>query len=344
MRPRCVAPRARAARRRALDGRPASIVPASRDVDAASPLEHPRIPQSASSTASALIVVARLHGRRLVGQVRQRPVAVHRAARTAARACAPAATAVERHVSRRRCSRSSTTSTRCSNTASSTVRRALAKAGDLAHGLKTPLAVLAHEAAVADAAGQHELAATIGEQVERMRRQVDYHLAHARAAASGATPGARCTVARVGRRPGPHAAPAARRARHRRSASTSIRDHAVRVQREDLDEMLGNLLDNACKWARSRVIVCSASAGGRRSRSPSTTTARGCRASMREAVLQRGMRADEAAPGSGLGLAIVQRARRAVRRRPFLSIPLRAAVSGRQLRLPANSVTIRLRM
>ena len=59
-----------------------------------------------------------------------------------------------------------------------------AKAGDLAHGLKTPLAVLAQEAERAAAAGQPELGAAIREQVDRMRRQVDYHLAHARAAAS----------------------------------------------------------------------------------------------------------------------------------------------------------------
>jgi len=75
------------------------------------------------------------------------------------------------------------------------VTRALAKAGDLAHGLKTPLAVLQHEANVADANGQRELAVVIGQQVDRMRRQVDYHLAQARAAGSGAAPGARCAVA-----------------------------------------------------------------------------------------------------------------------------------------------------
>src|SRR3954468_9786998 len=72
--------------------------------------------------------------------------------------------------------------------------RAIAKAGDLAHGLKTPLAVLSHEADRAAAGGQAELAAGISEQVERMRRQIEYHLAHARAAASGVTPGARCQI------------------------------------------------------------------------------------------------------------------------------------------------------
>jgi signal transduction histidine kinase len=81
-------------------------------------------------------------------------------------------------------------------------------------------------------------------------------------------------------------------------------DHVVRVQRVDLDEMLGNLLDNACKWARSRVTVeSSASEGG------VVVTVDddgpGLAASMHDAVLQRGVRADEAAPGSGLGLAIV---------------------------------------
>src|SRR5688572_20822424 len=74
------------------------------------------------------------------------------------------------------------------------IHRAVAKAGDLAHGLKTPLAVLASEAERVAAAGQTELAAAIVQQIERMRRQVDYHLAHARAAASGATAGTRTSV------------------------------------------------------------------------------------------------------------------------------------------------------
>ncbi len=185
-----------------------------------------------------------------------------------------------------------------------TVRRALAKAGDLAHGLKTPLAVLTQEAERAEAAGHHDLAATLGQQVERMRRQIEYHLAHARAAASGAAPGARCAVQA--------SAEGLSRTLQRLHAGRGLTilvnastDHVVRAQREDVDEMLGNLLDNACKWAVSRVSLES-------SEIDAVTVITvdddgpGLDRSMWDAVLQRGVRADEAAPGSGFGLAIVR--------------------------------------
>ena len=199
-----------------------------------------------------------------------------------------------------------------------TVRRAIAKAGDLAHALKTPLAVLAHEAEAAERAGHTDLAAVMRQQVERMRRQMDYHLAQARAAASGATPGAHSAVL-------PSAEALARTLLRLHADRPSIGSgraeqvepqgldiqvhvdpaHTVRVEREDLDEMLGNLLDNGCTWARSRVSIASAA-------TPAGVEITvdddgpGLEASMREAVLQRGVRADEAAPGSGLGLAIVR--------------------------------------
>jgi len=183
------------------------------------------------------------------------------------------------------------------------VRRAVAKAGDLAHGLKTPLAVLAQEAARADAAGHRDLAESIEQQVDRMRRQVDYHLAQARAAASGATPGARCAVAES-------AASLARTLQRLHADRVAIdvnvdAAHVFRGQREDLDEMLGNLLDNACKWARSRVAIASA-AGDHSVVITVDDDGPGLDGSMREAVLHRGVRADEAAPGSGLVLAIVR--------------------------------------
>jgi signal transduction histidine kinase len=184
------------------------------------------------------------------------------------------------------------------------VSRAVAKAGDLAHGLKTPLAVLAQEAERAAANGQPELAAAIGEQVERMRRQIEYHLAHARAAASGATPGLRCAV-----RP---SAEGLARTLQRLHADRGIAieidvaaDVAVRCQREDLDELLGNLLDNACKWARARVTLSTAT-DLHRVVLLVDDDGPGLAVPLREAVLQRGVRADEAAPGSGFGLAIVR--------------------------------------
>ncbi len=82
-------------------------------------------------------------------------------------------------------------------------------------------------------------------------------------------------------------------------------DLVVRTEREDLDEMLGNLIDNACKWARSRVVVSATSADGGVAITVDDDGP-GLDVSMREAVLQRGVRADEAAPGSGIGLAIVR--------------------------------------
>ena len=185
-----------------------------------------------------------------------------------------------------------------------TVRRALAKAGDLAHGLKTPLALLAQDAERDRAAGHCEIADAIDEQVDRMRRQMDYHLAHARAAASGATPGLRSPV----RDSAEGLARTLRRLNVDRGIVIDVAAppaHVVRAGREDLDEMLGNLLDNACKWARTRVTIESRA-------TPASVTilvdddGPGLELSMREAVLRRGVRADEAAPGSGFGLAIVR--------------------------------------
>ena len=184
------------------------------------------------------------------------------------------------------------------------VARAFATAGDLAHGLKTPLAVLAQEAEQADAAGHHDLAATLGQLVERMQRQVDYHLARARATASArAALGVRCAVlpsveglVRTMRRL--HAG------RELRIDADVSPAHEIRGRREDLDEMLGNLLDNACKWARSRVAISSAIDHDQLVISVDDDGP-GLDPSMRAQVLQRGVRADQRVGGSGLGLAIV---------------------------------------
>jgi signal transduction histidine kinase len=148
------------------------------------------------------------------------------------------------------------------------------------------------------------MAAAISEQVERMRRQIESHLAHARAAASGATPGAKCSVS--------ESAEGLSRTLRRLYTDRRIAiqldvapAHGFRGQREDLDEMLGNLLDNGCKWGRSLVSLTS-SANGTQLTIRVDDDGPGIEATMREAVLQRGVRADEATPGSGFGLAIVR--------------------------------------
>jgi len=184
------------------------------------------------------------------------------------------------------------------------VRRALEKAGDLAHGLKTPLAVLTNEVKRAEEAGQHELAAEMRTQLERMRRQIEYHLAQARAAGARPTPGVRSSV----RESANGLARALLRLHADRGLAIEVQvadDVRVRVQSEDLDEMLGNLLDNACKWARTRIVLTTSVVAGD-VLIAIDDDGDGVDPAMFAAVLQRGVRADEAAPGSGFGLAIVR--------------------------------------
>ena len=189
-----------------------------------------------------------------------------------------------------------------------TVQRALAKAGDLAHGLKTPLAVMSQEAERADSEADGAtdgLAATVLEQVERMRRQIESHLAQARAAATGARPGARCLVR--------ESVDGLLRTLSRLHAGKGLTirvdvapECAVRGGREELDEMLGNLLDNAFQWAKALVAVAAADEEGQRIVVTVDDDGPGLPPAMWDTALQRGIRADETAPGSGLGLAIVR--------------------------------------
>lgn len=183
------------------------------------------------------------------------------------------------------------------------VAHALAAAGDLAHGLKTPLAVLNHVADRARAESRGDLADAVTQQVERMRRQVEYHLAQARASVAGTRGDARAVLRSSA--DGLVRTMQAVHADRRIDLAVDIdAAMAVAVDRHDLDEMLGNLLDNACKWAQARVTV-----GAERHASATRVTVDddgpGLAPELRQAVLRRGVRADEAAPGSGLGLAIV---------------------------------------
>lgn len=184
------------------------------------------------------------------------------------------------------------------------VRRAQAAAGDLAHGLKTPLAVLALDVEQVTALGHHDLARSLSEQTMRMQRQIDYQLARTRAA--GGT-GAVASVTAVDA-----SARALATTLERLHASRNLRvevripsDVKVRCEREDLDEMLGNLMDNACTWARVRVVVSSQRDGSRlvivvEDDGPGLDEA------SQQTVVTRGVRLDETVPGSGLGLAIVR--------------------------------------
>lgn len=179
------------------------------------------------------------------------------------------------------------------------VERARTQAGNLAHAVKTPLTILANAARNEDSA----LARLVDEQVGDARRQVDYHLARARAAAAGQQAGLKTplrpvidALLRVMRRL--HAA----RALHIESAGLPD-TLACRGDAQDLQEMLGNLLDNACKWAATQVRL-SASVGDGRLTVYVDDDGPGLTEAQRTAVLARGVRADEHTPGSGLGLAI----------------------------------------
>jgi signal transduction histidine kinase len=182
------------------------------------------------------------------------------------------------------------------------VRRAQAKAGDLAHGLKTPLAIMTQEAERAQREGQVESSGILLQQIERMRRQIEYHLAQSRAV-SGTTPGVRSSVTEC--------AEALIRTLKRLYADRSlsfhidaIEEHFVRVPPEDLEEMLGNVLDNACKFSNHQVTL-SSHAKNDAICIVIDDDGPGITASLRDSVLRRGVRADETTPGSGLGLAIV---------------------------------------
>jgi len=182
------------------------------------------------------------------------------------------------------------------------VQRARTHAGNLAHALKTPLTVLAN-AAQKPAADTGELAPLVTEQVEIARQQVNYHLARAQAAASQ-MPGARTALLPVAQ----GLARVMQRVHAERDVAVTlgpmVAELAFGGEAQDLQEMLGNLLDNACKWARHQVAL-----NARMDTRWLTVTidddGPGLPLAQRQAVLQRGVRADEKVAGSGLGLAIV---------------------------------------
>src|SRR5229473_982057 len=185
------------------------------------------------------------------------------------------------------------------------VTRARTHVGNLAHALKTPISVMINEAT-----GGDPLAAKVREQTEIMRDQVARHLERARLAARVAVIG---NVAEV--RPVVTAlARTMEKIYHHRGIAIDIdapEGARFRGEQQDLEEMVGNLVDNACKWAQSRVAVevipeKPDPAGDRRIvRILVDDDGPGLSPQQREQVARRGRRLDESKPGSGLGLSIV---------------------------------------
>jgi signal transduction histidine kinase len=187
------------------------------------------------------------------------------------------------------------------------VERARTHVGNLAHAIKTPLSVLINEAS---ARGNDSFAAKVLEQTDVMRDQVAHHLERARIAARVSIIGTVTEVAPVieGLR---RTMEKIHRERDITVHSDVAADGKFRGERQDLEEMVGNLVDNACKWADSRVsIEVRAERGSGVEPLPKLRIVvdddgRGLSAAERAQVLRRGQRLDESKPGSGLGLSIV---------------------------------------
>jgi signal transduction histidine kinase len=181
------------------------------------------------------------------------------------------------------------------------VERARTHVGNLAHALKTPLSVITNEAREKDG----PLASKVIEQAELMRTQISHHLDRARVAARSGAIGDITDVDGVLK--------GLKRALDRIYEGRALEidvyaDSGLKFQgeKQDFEEMVGNLLDNACKWAKSRVWVTAARADGTGNFEVLVDDdGPGLTGPERQRAVQRGQRLDETKPGSGLGLSIV---------------------------------------
>ena len=184
------------------------------------------------------------------------------------------------------------------------LRKARERAGSLAHGLKTPLTILQGEARRLDEKGNGDAAATLRDQLNRMARHVERELARARSHGSAA-PGGLHTQAQksVGR-----LMDLVRRM-PRSDALVFINNLPaglrVQIDPDDFGEVIGNLLDNARKYARGNVVVLAQVHDGFAILCVDDDGP-GIPAHLRQLLVQRGERASDDAEGSGLGLAIVR--------------------------------------
>jgi signal transduction histidine kinase len=192
------------------------------------------------------------------------------------------------------------------------VERARTHVGNLAHAIKTPLSVIVNEAAThqQNGGGRDPFAAKVLEQADVMRDQVTHHLERARIAARVTIVGTVTDVA-----PAMEALCRTMEKIHRaRDISIDLEADAAarfRGEKQDLEEMAGNLVDNACKWADAHVAIAvtvtrlNASDPAPQLRITVDDDGRGLSDSERAQVARRGQRLDETKPGSGLGLSIV---------------------------------------
>ena len=173
-------------------------------------------------------------------------------------------------------------------------------AGNLAHALKTPLTVITNAATAASP----DLDATVIREATVMRRQVDHHLARARAIGRRASLHARACVW--------DSLEAVERAVSRLYPDVTVdiagdKQACVRVERQDLDEMLGNLVENAAKYGAGRVFVTVEPIADKGVEIMVEDDGPGIPAAEREPIFARGARLDTTGkPGTGLGLAIVR--------------------------------------
>lgn len=181
------------------------------------------------------------------------------------------------------------------------VERQRTHVGNLAHALKTPISVMLAEAGTA----QGDLPEMVRKQTGVMQAQVDHHLRRARAAARAAHGlGERTPVAEVI----DELAVMLERVFESKGLEIDWRapdDLAFLGERQDLQEIFGNLIENAGKWSKRRVRVSAGPNGLGMLVAVVEDDGAGLPEDQRETVLKRGARLDESAPGSGLGLSIV---------------------------------------
>ncbi|WP_425988358.1 ATP-binding protein [Afipia sp. DC4300-2b1] len=184
--------------------------------------------------------------------------------------------------------------------------RARAQAGNLAHGLKTPLAILTDEAYRIEDKGLPQSSVIILDQCRRMQTQIDYQIARARAVAMHSVPGTLTSVGKAG------AEVTSALSRLYQPKGIVIENDipstvTAACDAQDLNEMLANLVDNACKHAKGRVLLsCAEESPQHTVRVVVEDDGPGLPPEAFEVVFNVGERWDSQAPGSGLGLSIVR--------------------------------------